>query len=142
MRVLSSDYTHLSKSVAVGGHTHFWQRMLSRRAFLAGTTFGLGSAALYGAGLPLLVSASGNPGAPRPVPGTIDVAGTHFHINLPGAGDQSTIFDFNGAIAATDTGGVGAGAFAGLTFDADMRVMQGEYVDLAGRHQQGTFGFI
>ena len=142
MRVLSGDYAPAGKPAVVAGHAHFWQRMISRRAFLAGTTLGVGGAAMYGAGLPLFVSASAGVGAPRPVPGTVDVAGMHFHINLPGTGDQSTIFDFNGAIAATDTSGVGAGAFSGLTFDADMRVMQGEFIDLAGRHQHGTFGFI
>ena len=123
------------------GHQHFWERAISRRSFMAGAAAGVGGTALL-AGLPLTAAAKGAPGAPRPIPGSIDVAGSHFHINLPGGGDQSTIFDFNGLVAATDTGGVGKGEFADLTFDADMRIMEGEYIDLAGRQQHAAFGFI
>ena len=123
------------------GHRHFWERAVSRRTFIAGAAAGVGGTALL-AGLPMTAMAKSTSGAPRPVPGSIDVAGTHFHINLPGAGDQSTVFDFNGLVAATDTAGVGKGDFGDLTFDADMRIMEGEYIDLAGRHQHAAFGFI
>jgi len=61
---------------------------------------------------------------------------------LPGTGDQSTVFDLNDLVAATDTSGIGRGEFGDLVFDADMRVMKGEYIDLAGRHQHTAFGLI
>ena len=132
----------IEKPQASFGHRHFWQRAVSRRAFMAGASAGLGGAALAGLGIPLLASAGGTPGAPRPVPGTADIFGTHFHFNFFGHGDFSTVFDFNGQVAATDTSGVGKGAFSGLTFGADMRIMKGEYIDLAGLHQNAAIGFI
>jgi hypothetical protein len=124
------------------GHRHFWQRALSRRAFIAGASAGIGGVALAGLGVPLLASARGTPGAPKPVPGTADVFGTHFHFNFFGNGDASTVFDFNGSIAAAHTIGAGKGEFSDLTFDADMRVMAGEYIDLQGNHQNAAFGFV
>jgi len=124
------------------GHRHFWQRALSRRAFIAGASAGIGGAALAAAGVPLMVAARGTPGAPKPVPGTADIFGTHFHFNFFGSGDASTVFDFNGGIAAAHTIGNGKGAFSDKTFDVDMRIMKGEYIDLAGRHQNAAFGFI
>ncbi len=130
------------KPKASFGHPHFWQRALSRRAFIAGATAGIGGVALAGAGVPLLASAGGTPGAPKPVPGTANIGGAHFHFNFFGAGDFSTVFDFNGQVAATDVSGVGKGAFSGLTFGADMRIMKGEYIDLAGLHQNAAIGFI
>ena len=76
-------------------HQHFWERAISRRSFIAGAAAGFGGTALL-AGLPLTAAAKSTPGAPRPVPGSIDVAGSHFHVNLPGTGYQSTVFDLNG----------------------------------------------
>ncbi len=129
------------KPKASFGHPHFWQRALSRRAFIAGASAGIGGVALAGAGIPLLASA-GTAGAPRPVPGTANIGGTHFHFNFFGNGDASTVFDFNGGIAAAHTVGAGKGPFIDLTFDADMRSMVGEYIDLAGQHQNAAFGFV
>jgi len=129
------------KPKASFGHPHFWQRALSRRAFIAGASAGIGGVALAGAGIPLLASA-GTSGAPRPVPGTANIGGTHFHFNFFGNGDASTVFDFNGGIAAAHTVGAGKGPFSDLTFDADMRIMVGEYIDLAGQHQNAAFGFV
>jgi hypothetical protein len=123
------------------GHRHFWERALSRRAFIAGASAGIGGAALAAAGVPLLASA-GAPGAPKPVPGTANIGGRHFHFNFFGKGDFSTVFDFNGQVAATDISGVGKGSFSDLTFGADMRVMTGEYIDVAGHHQNAAIGFI
>ena len=124
------------------GHRHFWQRALSRRAFIAGASAGIGGAALAGLGVPLLAAGRGVPGAPKPVPGTADIFGTHFHFNFFGNGDFSTVFDFNGQVAAADISGAGKGSFSDLTFGADMRIMTGEYIDLAGRHQNAAIGFI
>jgi hypothetical protein len=130
------------KPPASFGHRHFWERALSRRAFIAGASAGIGGVALAAAGVPLLAAARGTPGAPKPVPGTADIFGTHFHFNFFGAGDASTVFDFNGGIAAAHTIGAGSGQFSDKTFDVDMRIMKGEYIDLAGRHQNAAFGFI
>jgi len=124
------------------GHQHFWERALSRRSFIAGASAGIGGLALSGIGLPLLASATGSAGAPKPVPGTADIGGVHFHFNFFGSGDASTVFDFNGGMAAAHTIGAGKGEFSDLTFDADMRVMTGEYIDLAGHHQNAAFGFV
>ncbi len=140
MGLLGTNAVNITRGA--GGHAHFMSRAMSRRSFLAAASAGAGGLAVYAAGLPLLAQAATGPGAPPPAPGSVDVAGSHFHINLPGAGDSSTIFDFNGLIAATDTAGVGRDAFSDLTFDADMRVMIGEYIDMAGRHQNASFGFI
>lgn len=130
------------KPQASFGHRHFWERALSRRAFIVGASAGIGGVALAGAGIPLLASAGSAAGAPRPVPGTANIGGTHFHFNFFGNGDASTVFDFNGGIAAAHTVGAGNGAFSDLTFDADMRIMVGEYIDLAGHHQNAAFGFV
>src|SRR5260370_12138508 len=89
----------IEKPKASFGHQHFWQRALSRRAFIAGASAGIGGAALAGAGLPLLASAGGA-GAPKPVPGTANIGGVHFHFNFFCAGDASTLFDFNRGLAA------------------------------------------
>src|SRR5260370_14880620 len=93
-------------------HQHFWQRALSRRAFIAGASAGMGGAALAGAGLPLLASAGGA-GAPKPVPGTANIGGVHFHFNFFGAGDASTVFDFNGGMAAAPPAPARPGGFSG-----------------------------
>ena len=132
----------IQKPHASFGHRHFWERAVSRRAFIAGASAGIGGAALAASGVPLLAAARGTPGAPRPVPGTADIGGVHFHFNFFGSGDASTVFDFNGGIAAAHTIGNGKGAFSDKTFDVDMRIMKGEYIDLAGRHQNAAFGFI
>ena len=125
------------------GHRHFWQRAVSRRAFIAGASAGVGGAALVAAGVPLVALAkTSTHGAPKPVPGTAVINGVPFHFNFFGAGDTSTVFDFDGGIAALHTIGAGKGKFDGLTFDADMRIMKGKYVDLGGRHQRAAFGFV
>src|SRR5713101_9576008 len=130
------------KPAAAYGHRHFWERALSRRAFIAGASAGIGGVALAASGLPLIATAGSAAGAPKPVPGTADIFGTHFHFNFFGSGDASTVFDFNGGIAAAHTIGAGKGEFSDKTFDVDMRIMKGEYIDLAGRHQNAAFGFI
>jgi hypothetical protein len=129
-----------------GGHRHFWQRALSRRQFLGTTIAATGAAATASLWLPGLAEASAS-AAPKPIPGGITIGGVTFHVFLPGTGDQSTITDFNGAIAATDTSGMGTGIdaegnSATQVFDADMRFVQGEYMGLDGANHNGTFGFI
>jgi hypothetical protein len=82
---------------------------------------------------------------PRPIPGGIQPGGPGtevFHVFLPGAGDPSTITDFDGVIGIADVQGVGTGANSQSHFDADMRFMRGRYVGVDGHRRQGTFGFV
>ena len=65
----------IAKPKAPFGHQHFWQRALSRRSFIAGGSVGISGLALSGLGIPLLASAKGSAGAPKPVPGTADIGG-------------------------------------------------------------------
>jgi hypothetical protein len=141
------------------GHDHFWERALSRREFLGRTAGVAGFVAAAGLGLPGLASAGKVSGAPQAIPGgtTIDGLGL-FHFYFPttsnpvgatdvvanGLGDPSTIFDFNGFIGLGDWGGGSGSDGHGNTlyWAADLRFIDGEYVDVSGRHQQGAFAFI
>jgi hypothetical protein len=149
------------------GHAHFWERALSRRQFVrtaAGTT-----AVVLGAGLwtPSLAAAA-NPGnddddhdhhgvvQPTPIPGGTDLLallglppGPIYHFFFPAFGQEvSTINNLNGSVAAAEIQGTGTaidtktGAKTPLTFDADMRFMDGVYVGEDGHTHRGTFGFI
>ena len=132
------------------GHSHFWERALSRRQLL-GRSAGLAGVALGSAfGLPAVVKAAapGN-GEPRPIPGGFyfptspNPAGSSDTIES-GRGDPSLITDFNGFIGIGEWGG-GTGADQDRTtlyWAADIRFMDGEYVGLDGRHRQGAFAFI
>jgi hypothetical protein len=134
------------------GHAHFWQRALSRRQFVrtaAGT-----SALAVGAGLAwptIALAAPASNADPNPIPGGIDllflVGGPHgptFHVFPPALGQEvSTITDFKGSVAAADVQGTGrTNKGETLTFDADMRFMDGQYVSVDGRTRRGTFGFV
>jgi hypothetical protein len=141
------------------GHAHFWQRAgLTRRQFVKA---GAASAAvaMFGAGLlqPSRAIAAPHTGRlPNPVPGgtTIDGLGT-FHFYFPtanpfstdtiesGGGDPSTITDFNGKVGVSEMfGGVGTGSEGTQYWNSDVRFFDGEYVDVRGKHHQGTFAFI
>jgi hypothetical protein len=146
------------------GHSHFWERALSRRQ-LVGRAAGLvGVAAGSTLGLPAVaLAAAPGPGEPAPISGgtTIDGLGL-FHFYFPtspnpvgspdtiesGRGDPSTITDFNGFIGAGEFGspqspGTGKdGHGTALYWGADVRFMDGEYVGLDGRHRQGAFAFV
>ena len=124
------------------GHRH----APSRRQFLTAGA-GLGAAGFLGAqviaGGPAL--AAQRAGYPRPIPGGTRLLGPGtelFHVFGPGAGEPSTITDFNGFAGVAHIQGVGAGDQAGLSFDVDNRFMTGEYVALNGRHFNATFGFL
>jgi len=148
------------------GHAHFWERALSRRQFVrvaAGTT-----AATLGAGLwtPALAAASpgedddehGHQGTapPKPIPGGTDLLaligqppGPLYHFFFPAFGQEvSTVDSLKGFVAAAEIQGTGTaidtktGAKTPLTFDADMRFMDGVYVGRDGHTHRGTFGFI
>jgi hypothetical protein len=139
------------------GHSHFWERALSRRQLLAGTA---GVAVGTAFGLPAFARAA-SPGSamPRPIPGgtTIDGLGL-FHFYFPtshnpvgatstiesGRGDPSTITDFNGFLGVGEWAGGTGKDQKGTTlyWAADVRFMDGEYVGLDGRRHQGAFAFV
>jgi hypothetical protein len=141
------------------GHSHFWERALSRRQLL-GRTAGLAGVAVGSAfGLPATASAASGHADPRAIPGgtTIDGLGL-FHFYFPtssnpvgsldtiesGRGDPSTITDFNGFLGGGEFGGGTGKDGHGTTlyWAADVRFMDGEYVGVDGHHHQGAFAFV
>ena len=89
-------------------------------------------------------------GEPRPIPGGF---GPDFsfmphdpfiHVLPPAIGlEMSTITDFNGVVAAAEVQGTAQGSDgSAYWFDADMRTMNGVYIDIDGRHREHAFGFI
>lgn len=125
-----------------------------------------GTAALaMGAGLlrgSLASAAPRGTSSPKPIPGGLDffqlltgTPGPLFHVLPPtlylpdgSTNEPSTITDFNGFLAAAEIQGTGTatdtstGETTQLTFDVDMRFMDGVYVGEDGRTRRGTFGFI
>ena len=90
-------------------------------------------------------------GAPRPVPGGFNDDLTGFvpvdplvHAYAPAVGlDLSTITDFKGVVAACELqGGAHGSDGSQYWFDADLRFMQGTYIDLQGRRREHAFGFV
>lgn len=143
------------------GHAHFWDRA-EEAGFSRGHFLRRGAAATAGlAGLTLLrgspAFAAGSD--PNPVPGGTQIGplGT-FHFYFPtlanpvgstnvvanGRGDPSTITDFNGFVGVGEwAGGTGKDqSNTTLYWAADLRFMDGEYVDVNGRHSQGAFAFV
>jgi len=136
------------------GHDHFWERALSRRQML-GTTLGAAGAVLAAGMIKPLRAFAGTRGAdPRPIPGGIVVGDTGWHVDGPAPGatsgaavaEMSTIYDFDGIVAAAEVQGSGTGRQSGTSlpfaFDTDMRFMRGRYRGMDGRLHHGTFGFI
>lgn len=119
------------------GHAHFWERALSRRQIIktaaGGTAIVLGSSVWR----PGMAQAARTPAKPNPIPLTLD--GTSFHVLLPGQGEFSSITDFNGFVGIAAVTGTGTD---GLTFDTDVRFMQGVYVGVDGKVYRSTFGFV
>ena len=127
------------------GHTHVWDRLLSRRAFFGATAIAGGATLASGVLLPGMAYAGApGPGTPKPIPETLN--GSPFHIQLPGpGGEPSVITDFNGRVGIADILGTAMGSPSdptGLIFDADMRFMSGRFVGTDGAIHQGTFGFV
>jgi hypothetical protein len=131
------------------GHTHFWERaMLSRRQFMTAAAATTGVVLGSGLWMPGLAQAWEN--APRPIPGGFTFNGKFFHVDplSPGLTENSSIFDFHGAIGAAIIDGTGkgtntkTGVSSSLTFDTDMRFMQGVYIGMDGEKHSGTFSFI
>jgi len=89
-------------------------------------------------------------GAPQPIPGgfaeNFDLVpkDPFIHVLPAGTGyEMSTITDFNGVVGASEILGTAHDSDGNIyAFDTDMRFMQGTYVDVDGRLQNGSFGFI
>lgn len=129
------------------GHTHFWERALSRREFLG--AMGVAGGAALGAPMlsPLLAEASSGFSPPNPIKGgtVLPFQGlTPFYFPAAveaGTGDPSLIRDFNGFIGLGD---FNEGAIDGSshTWASDMRFMKGVYIGNDGREHRGAFAFI
>jgi hypothetical protein len=143
--------TRLDAAQGHHGHAHFWERAaLSRRQFIQATGVGAGvlatgASTATGAALPAFT--------PNAIPGGFTVPGLTevFHNFAPGVfdplnTDRSGIFDFHGEIAYAIIDGTGTGVDASgsnrRTFEADMRFMQGVYVDINGKSRDDTFVLI
>ena len=129
------------------GHSHFWERAMSRGAFVKRVT-GVGGAAVTSAlWMPALARAGGGTTSAAPVPVPANPAAGGLHINLPGVNSEpSTITNLNGfvgvgAVTGTGTATLPDGSTQQLFFDVDNRFMRGEYVGEDGRLQHGTFAF-
>jgi hypothetical protein len=95
---------------------------------------------------------------PKPIPGGIDVGdGNLIHVYDYSQGfEPATITDFRGFVGihhlrgegtvtkGGDGDGIATPAATGdrLSYDTDMRFMQGTYVGEDGQEHEGTFGFI
>jgi len=121
---------------------------ISRRDLL-GRTAGLAVGATFG--LPVLAAATKpGTGVPNPIPGGFDAEfnlvpqDPVIHVGIPAPGfEMSTITDFNGTIAAAEIRGTAVGSDGSqYSFDADMRFMQGTFVDTAKRLRHGAFAFV
>lgn len=70
------------------------------------------------------------------------------HVFDPPNTDRSGIFDFKGDIGYAIIDGTGkgrntrTGVRTPLSFEVDLRFMQGEYVGIDGRHRHATFCLI
>jgi hypothetical protein len=128
-------------------HSHFWERALSRRNFLAAAGLAGGAVVTSSAWMPA-VAKTGTV-APRPIPYGTMVGGQLFRFLFPGANtDESSIYDFKGTVGVAEISGSGAGVHNGqplasnAEFGSDNRFMKGVYVGVDGKHHHGTFGFI
>ena len=130
------------------GHTHFWDRAVSRRQFVQVTAAAAGLILAS----PWTASAVAVPAnTPKPIPGGFQFPGIDevFHNFAPGVfdpldTDRSGIFDFKGRIGYAIIDGTGSartkkGAATPLSFEVDVRFMQGTYVAEDGRHRHATF---
>jgi hypothetical protein len=143
------------------GHAHFWDRALSRRQMLVRAAGVAGTAVAAPFVLPAVARAGATAlGEPKPIVGGTQIDGLTFaHFYFPAdnpfsqvtiknnTGDPSTIRDFNGFVGVGEWGpGTGTGKTGANTtplfWGADVRFMDGEYVDSDGRHRQGAFAFV
>jgi len=139
------------------GHSHFWQKALSRRTFLQVSAAAAGGVLIGSQGwMPARASVPGP--TPKAIPGGFSglcgLPPTEIFHNFapnvfdPPNTDRSGIFDFNGLIgyAVIDGTGTGrntvTGATTPLTFEVDLRFMQGVYIGEDGKNRHATFCLI
>ena len=146
--------SNIDGSRGYAGHTHFWERALSRRRFMQGTGAAAGMLLLGSQGwMPASASVPGN--TPKAIPGgfmfpPLTETFHNFAPNVfdPPNTDRSGVFDFNGHIGYAIIDGSGTGrdththTTTPLLFEVDLRFMQGEYVGVDGKHRHGTFCLI
>jgi hypothetical protein len=142
------------------------RRRITRRRLLAGAAAGGAAASVgLGSGTARATAPATAPGSPPlrraivadPKPtraGITSPGGSNVGWHLGGLGRDaanSSIFDFDGTVAGAGIRGPGwlfpsgvvdEGDPIAIEFDADVRFMQGRYVDRGGNEQYGTFAFI
>ena len=127
------------------GHSHFWERVLSRRRFM-GTSAQIGIAVASSAfWMPSLIGGTFGSGTPKPIPATTSLPFGNFHFFFPGAGaEPSLITDFDGFVGVADIkGGTGKGpGGAPFRWNADNRFMKGTYKADDGTTREGAFAFV
>ena len=129
------------------GHTHFWERALTRRQFLATTGLAGGAVVTSSIWAPLVAEASRS-AAPTPIPYGSVIGPKLFHFLFPQPNtDESSIFNFKGTVGVAEISGPGVathnGALVpGTTFGSDNRFMKGTYIGTDGKRRHGTFAFI
>ena len=119
---------------------HVARGRFGRRAVVA-----VGVVAFVFAVLVTAALARGKPGDPKPIPGGFSIPPAFFfHVMAPSLpNEMSTIGDLDGTIGAAEIQGTAhASDGTSYTFDADMRFMEGTYIDTAGNVQHGSFAFI
>jgi len=134
------------------GHAHFWERAISRRAFLAASAIATGAVLAPEAWMPVFASEEFSP--PNPIKGGTVIGPfglQHFYFPSPNPfstltienkkGDPSLIRDFNGFVGMGEWAG-GKVASSSMTWNADIRFMKGEFVGKDGEEHRGAFGFI
>lgn len=126
-------------------------RTMTRRRVLRSMAGVTGAALSSGVWMPAVAQTRGRRGGPdtvdnqpKPIPGGFEAGGQLFHAFLPGTGnDESTIFDFNGALGSVLIRGQGTnGEGIRRGFHADIRFMQGVYVAVDGNRYTDTFAFV
>jgi hypothetical protein len=133
----------LRQQRGVIGHSHFWQRAMSRDVLLKRVVGVGGAAAASALWLPALARGGGGTTAAAPLPVPANPALGGLHINLPGENaEPSAITNLNGFVGIGAVRGAGTtGSGQRLFFDVDNRFMQGEFVGADGRLHHGTFAF-
>lgn len=135
---------------------------ISRRSVLGGAALGAAGLAAGGLRAPAFAKRKGPPPPPAALnivadakptrAGLVGPGGVGWHVGGVGRGSaNSSIYDFDGVVAGADirgpgmlfpSGTVDEGDAIPIEFDADVRLMQGGYIDRGGHKQWGTFAFI
>ena len=125
------------------GHAHFWERAFSRRRFLQTTGATAGALVLGSSGW-TPAWAKPHDATPNPVPAFVNGP----NVFTPPDTDPSAIFDFDGDLGFAVVDGTGVGRNTDthvetpLSYEVDLRFMQGKYLGKDGKHHHGTFCLI